>query len=349
MNRLARRNRALALGLAALASGFAPAGARQPPEPTPQVPLELAEALALAREGSEVTGVAAARIERARAVRRQAVAALLPSLTISGTYTRRAREVTREVGGDQVTVQALDAFSGQAIADTTLFDLRALPLLRAATSSLEAQRIESSELERALAFDVADTFFAVLGADGLLAAAEGRVRVAEATVAESRLRLEAGLANRNDLTRAELELATARLGATQAVRDAEAARLSLGYLMAAPTWSSAPSPGGRRSPRSSAGGPPRASRRWRRGWVSCRRSTCAAPRPCSRLTPLHWARFATVASPRRSSRPPCSTCSRVMPPAYRSRWPSSLCTTANSTVCSAGCWPASAWHGPGPD
>ena len=51
----------------------------------------------------------------------------------------------------------------------------------------------------------------MLGADGLLAAAERRVRVAEATVDESRLRLEAGLANRNDLTRAELELATARL------------------------------------------------------------------------------------------------------------------------------------------
>jgi len=197
-------------------------------------PLTLSEAIALARAGSEVPEVAAVRIERAEALRRQAVSLLVPSLTLSGTYTRRAREVTRIVDGDEVTVQALDALGAQGVIESTLFDLRALPLIRAANRSLEAQRLESSELERALTFDVADTFYTVLSAERLLAAAERRVRVAEATVDEARIRLDAGLANRNDFTRADLELATARLEATRTARDVEAARLALGFLIAAP-------------------------------------------------------------------------------------------------------------------
>jgi len=197
-------------------------------------PLTLAEAIALARAGSETPAVAAARIEHAEAVRRQAISALVPSLTLSGTYTRRAREVTRTVDDETVTVQALDALSGQAVVETTLFDLRALPLIRSASRSLEAQRLESAELERALAFDVADTFYAVLSAERLRDAAERRVRVAEATVEEARLRLEAGLANRNDLTRADLERATARLEATRSAQDVESARLALAFLIASP-------------------------------------------------------------------------------------------------------------------
>jgi len=215
-----------ALAVAALACG-APANATQ------EAPLTLADAIALARAGSEVPGVATARVERAEALRRQAVSLLVPSLTLSGTYTRRAREVTRIVDGDEVTVQALDALGAQGVVESTLFDLRAVPLIRAASRSLEAQRLESSELERELAFDVASTFYTVLSAEQLQAAAERRVRVAEATVDEARIRLDAGLANRNDFTRADLELATARLEATRTARDVESARLSLGFLIAA--------------------------------------------------------------------------------------------------------------------
>jgi len=196
-------------------------------------PLTLTEALALATRHNETPAVAAARLERAAALRRQAVAALLPSLTLTGTYTRRPREVTREIGGDTVTVQAIDAMSGTATAETILFDLRALPLLRAATRGVEAQRFESEELVRALSFDVATGFVTVLSAERLRDAAGERVRVAEATLAEARARLDAGLAGRNDVTRTELELATARLNATRVASDVTIARLSLAFLVGA--------------------------------------------------------------------------------------------------------------------
>ena len=196
--------------------------------------LTLDEALRLAASANETPAVAAARLERAQALRRQAVSALVPSLSVSGTYTRRPREITRLIDGDEVTVQAIDGLSGQAQARATLFDLRALPLLRAATRGVGAQRFESAELERALANDVADGFFLVLGAEQLRNAAGERVRAAEATLAEARLRVEAGLAGRNDATRTELELATARLEETTAGAAVRTTRLALEFLVAAP-------------------------------------------------------------------------------------------------------------------
>jgi outer membrane protein TolC len=197
-------------------------------------PLTLEAAVEQAIAANEISGIAAARLEGAAALRKQAIAQLLPALTITGNATLRAREVTREIDGDEVTVQARNAYSSQALVETPLFDLRALPLIQATTHGLTAQTLESDELRRALAFDVAAGFYAVLSSEQLLAAARQRVEVARQTVDESTVRLEAGLANRNDLTRTELELATARLTATQAENLATTTRLSLSYLIAAP-------------------------------------------------------------------------------------------------------------------
>jgi len=90
------------------------------------------------------------------------------------------------------------------------------------------------EIRRALAFDVAASFFAVLSAEQLRDAASRRIEVAQATVSDARTKLEAGLASSNDLTRAELELATAQLALTEAQNAVVSSRLSLGYLIAAP-------------------------------------------------------------------------------------------------------------------
>ena len=230
-----RRALAAPSALAAALICALPALAQGPATEAPAGPsLTLDQAIALALSGNEISGIAAARLEGAAALRRQAIAQFLPALTITANATRRAREVTRLIEGDEVTVQAIDAYSSQAAVETPLFDLRALPLIRAATRGLEAQTIESQELRRALAFDVADSFYAALSLERLLDAARQRVAVGQQTVDESRIRLDAGLANRNDLTRTELELATAELVATRAANTVTTARLSLFYLINPP-------------------------------------------------------------------------------------------------------------------
>ena len=228
-----------ALILAALPGG-SPA-APHPPESTAALqmpptapPLTLSEALALADRNNEVSGIATARIERARALRRQAYSTLLPDLTFDATYTRRSREVTRTVDDEEIVVQAIDALSGDVAVETDIFDVRAFPVARSATRNLEAQEHASAEIRRALAFDVASSFFAVLSAERLRGAASRRIEVAQTTVSDARIKLEAGLASSNEVTRAELELATAQLALTEAQNAVVSSRLSLGYLIAAP-------------------------------------------------------------------------------------------------------------------
>ena len=193
--------------------------------------LTLREALDLAARNNEDVGIAEARIERARAIRREAYSAFLPDLAVSGTYTRRSGEVTREIDGDTVVVQAVDALSGVATLDLALFDARAFPVARSTTRQLQAQVESSAEIRRALAFGVSETYFAVLSAERLRDAAQRRVQVAEATVSDARIRLDAGLASGNELTRSELELATAQLARTQAQNSVRTTRLALGYLI----------------------------------------------------------------------------------------------------------------------
>lgn len=223
---------ALALGVSVLV-GPLPSLA-QAPAPVAAPPLTLAEALALAAQNNERSGIARARVDRARAIRREAYATLLPDVNVTGTFTRRSEEVTRTIDDDEVTVQALNALSGVATVDATLLDVRAFPLARSATRNLEAQENASAEIRRTLAYDVAETFFSVLSAERLREAASRRIEVAQATVSDARIRMEAGLASSNDLTRSELELATARLSLTQAESLARTERLSLAYLIGAP-------------------------------------------------------------------------------------------------------------------
>ncbi|MBP7756077.1 MAG: TolC family protein [Thermoanaerobaculia bacterium] len=204
------------------------AGAEAPP------PLTLARALEIARAGNEVGAIAAARLERAEAARHLAISQLVPGLSLTSVYTRRAREVSRRVGDDNVTIQARDALNGTLVLDSVLFDARSIPGIRAASRALAAQRFDSTELERALAFEVGTTFLAVLSAERLHEAAARRVEVATRTAEDARIRLDAGLAARNELTRSELELASARLAETQATNAVRTTRLALGLLLATP-------------------------------------------------------------------------------------------------------------------
>lgn len=222
----------LALGVSVLVAPLPSVG--QTPSAVSAPSLTLAEALALAARNNERSGIAKARLDRARAVRREAYASLLPEVNVTGTFTRRSEEVTRTVDDEEIVVQALNAVSGAATVDATLLDVRAFPVARSATRNLEAQENASAEIRRTLAYEVAETFFSVLSAERLRDAAGRRIEVAQATVSDARIRLEAGLASSNDLTRAELELATARLSLTQSESLVRTERLSLGYLIGAP-------------------------------------------------------------------------------------------------------------------
>jgi outer membrane protein TolC len=191
--------------------------------------LESAIRLALARneralQADQLLNAAEARVGQARAY-------FLPTLSGTGTYTRRPFEVKRSVGGTDIVVQSYNAISGLALLNLTIFDSRSLPALLRARSDRTAEKYAAAESKRQLAFEVGNAFLTTLGVDQVLDAAKHRFEYARQALEAARARYAAGLVSVNDVTRAELEYATAEMGITQVQGQVETTYLQLGNLL----------------------------------------------------------------------------------------------------------------------
>jgi len=167
---------------------------------------------------------AAARVIRARSY-------FLPTLNATGTYTRRPFEVSRTVGDTRIVIQKFDALAGVAQLNLTIFDARSLPALLSANSERNAQRYASAESKRQLAFEVGNAFLTTLSTNQVLEASQHRYEYAKQALDAAKARYAAGLVSINDVTRAELEFATAEMGVTQVKGQVETTYLQLGYLL----------------------------------------------------------------------------------------------------------------------
>lgn len=201
--------------------------------PSGPLTLESAVEQALARdERAEIAGeeekAAQARLWKARAF-------FFPELTAAGTWTHRDHETVRDPDGPgpaaPVVLQSRDGVQTTAVASMTIFDARAFPSWRAARRSRDATVLESADSRRAIAFEAADAFLAVLGIQQETEAADRRHALAQEALREAKARFEAKLVGVNDVTRAELEVAVASRDLTKARGDHELARLELGYLL----------------------------------------------------------------------------------------------------------------------
>ena len=204
-----------------------------PSEPTRE-PLTLERAVALAAERNETALTAQARSEAAEARVARARAFFFPQLNVSATYTRRLQEVVRQVGGEDVVIQTRNALSGNATASVPLFDARGFPLLQAANRDRGAAALDAVEARRQVSFQAATAFLTTLGQQQVAQAAERRLAFARQSLEEAKARAQAGLASTNDVTRATLDVATAEAELADAVGQAEANRLELGYLLVTP-------------------------------------------------------------------------------------------------------------------
>ena len=191
--------------------------------------LEKAIQMALSRnerafQAGERLSAAEARVSRARAY-------FLPSINASGTYTRRPFESIRIIGGQQVISQNYNAFSGNAQVSMVLFDSRSIPTLRQASMDKNSEENTAADSKRRLAFEVSNAFLMTLSVDQVMEASKHRFEYAKQALEAARARYAAGLVSVNDVTRAELEYATAEMGITQITGQVETTRLQLGYLL----------------------------------------------------------------------------------------------------------------------
>mgnify|MGYP002780332147 FL=1 len=221
-----RRAGARVVGALALALGapVVPAAAQRP--------LSLPQALALARAAAPTIAEARGVERSAAAARRAAVSRFIPSVNLTANaaeqnpVTPRVNPATGELISGRWAMSEgvainLDLFSGfNRLAD-----------LRGARAAIDAAEAGTEAQDVALALQVKQQFFASLQAREAERAAEEQLRLAEAQLAASRLRVIARTVTRSDSLRATLAVAQARLAIGTArndrlVADAALARLT---------------------------------------------------------------------------------------------------------------------------
>lgn len=196
--------------------------------------LTLEEAVRLAVTRNERALASGERLEAAEARVARSRAVFFPDVSASGGWTHRPFERTTTVGGEEVVVSKYDAFSSVLGARQVLFNARAFPVLKQTRSERDAARLEAAEQRRIVAFEASAAFLATLGFEQVAAAADRRVELARKTLADARARFEAQIASSNDVTRAELELASGEREATRARNQVETTRLALANLLVSP-------------------------------------------------------------------------------------------------------------------
>jgi outer membrane protein TolC len=212
---------ALTLGLSGL-----PALAR-----AAEAGLTLEKVVSLAAQRNERAAQAEATADAARARVDRARAFFFPELSAGALYTRRLYESFRQVGGSTVTIQRKNALSAQANLLVPLIDARLIPIYRQAKLEGESARQQAENERRILGYEAADAFLGVLGQEQVLSAATRRVEFSLVTLREAKARAAAGLVSSNDVTRSELESATAERELSGAKAAVETARLALAYLV----------------------------------------------------------------------------------------------------------------------
>ena len=213
--------RALVFALFAMVPDVSAQQATPLPDASAPSPLTIEQAVGLAVVRNERAAIADSTVEAAEARVRRARTAFFPRVDISGNLRGDYTDTTERT------------LSTTALLTQPIFDARAFPLYRAQRFERDAVRFSADESKRLVGFDAAASFLSTLSYEQVLLAAENRRTFAQTNLDDVRARFEAGLVSSNDVTRAELELATAVRGVAQAAGDVQASRVTLENLLKA--------------------------------------------------------------------------------------------------------------------
>lgn len=191
-------------------------------------PLTLERAVSLALQRNERAAIADTTVEAAEARVSRARTAFFPRVDVLGNWRTDYPDPTERT------------LSTTALLTQPIFDARAFPLFRQARFLREAAGFGAGESKRLLGFDAAVVFLNTLSFEQVQLAAQRRRDFAQTNLDDVRARFEAGLVSSNDVTRAELELATAVRGLAEAAGNVQAARVDLENLLKADVGPLAP-------------------------------------------------------------------------------------------------------------
>lgn len=188
--------------------------------------LRLEEAVRLALTRNERARIAELNTDVAEAAVEKARAAFLPALTLNANDTQHAYATSR--------TQPSNVGTGNVTLNQPLVNLPAWPLFSQAKEARDAQRAQTVDDKRQLAFDTAKAFFVVLSTEAVLKAAERRLDSAKANLADTQARVQAALTSSNDATRAEIDVVSAGREVEVDRGNLDNAKLALAFVINAP-------------------------------------------------------------------------------------------------------------------
>ena len=187
-------------------------------DPAPRV-LRLGDAIQLALTRNERARIADLERAIAEAGVARARGAFLPVLAIQANDTRKPWDVPSNAASGTLTLRQ------------PVFAPSAWPLLAEARHRLAAQRAQSGDERRQLAYDAASAFFRVLLAEQVVKAAQRELDTARADLADTGAQVAAQLVSANDVTRAQIGLARSARELAGDRGNLEAAYLQLALIV----------------------------------------------------------------------------------------------------------------------
>jgi outer membrane protein len=192
--------------------------AAQAPAPTP-LRLSFADAVRLASGEAPVVALATLRTDEADARVRQARAALLPSLSVSGAWLNRTFN-SKSLGIEFPTIPGQPPFpelvgpfnnyDARVNATQTLFDWSSVRRVRAAGAQADGTRAERGVTVEGSALTAAIAYVRAVRAQAVVAARQADSGLAAELVGLAEAQRAAGVSPAIDVTRARAQLATAQ-------------------------------------------------------------------------------------------------------------------------------------------
>jgi TolC family type I secretion outer membrane protein len=205
------------------------------PSPLPRVVRSLDECVAIALERHPGIGAADADVEAGRARIGQARSGYLPQLSGDWSTNRQKSSFSSRTGGPSNAaggaVSQANAFTfhqGAVSLSQTLFDFgQTFAAIRAAQARTDSLAADADTTRRQIVLEVKESYFGLLAARRLADVAEETVRSNEQQLAQARGRNEVGFAPRLDVTRSEVQLASAELDRLSARNNVSIAEVTL--------------------------------------------------------------------------------------------------------------------------
>jgi outer membrane protein TolC len=182
--------------------------------------LKLEDAIRLALQNNERAKKAPLRVAVADASLARARDAFFPTLTASGSGVYHP-----------ATKGPSTTSSGALTLTQPLLNPSAFPQYAQQAHNREAEAWGSVEDKRQLAFDTAKSFIQALTAEGVLRSAQRKLDAAKLNLETSQARAQSGLSSTNDVTKAELQLATSQGQIANAQGNVRRAYIQLSFLV----------------------------------------------------------------------------------------------------------------------